>query len=350
MQLCIDLDVALLSVRNKLDKECRAYYFWRELSKGSSGYISRKAAISSYMERTGSSYGTANRRVNALLELGWAVRAKKGNIHINGLYRVKTLLHTHFSAKMGFIWRRRTALVDLFAGENTLDNFKGGLTAALTADKLSRNLTKAKAGISFNGNRVSKAEIGTALAQLPHIECYAHTLKCRDWNLSAGTVNRRKKVSEALKLELYDWQRVDGLCFRSREEAIQGAIALGYIDREYRKVFFKDGSYGLRGADKIRTRVELKRRAKPNNGVCKNLLVSISGQEVLLASTRTFKAKDYWFFEGGHQYVDSSSNGCSFEENSGELSKSMDSHGFSLGSSSMESYRYGSSFFENHQS
>lgn len=298
MQLFIDLDIALFSVRHKLDKELRAYYFFRELSRNSSGYIGRKEAIAAYMEKAGASYGTANRRVNALCELGWAIKAKSGNVHINGLYRVKTLLNVLHGPKMGFVWRRRTALLDLFApgGKNTLDSFKGSLAAALTADKLNRDLHREKVRIS-KGQRMSKADIGKALASVPHLGCYAHRLKCEDWNLSAGTVNRRKKVSEKLKLELYDWQRVEGLHFASRDEAIQGAIALGYVDRHFRKVFYKNGSFGLRDADKIRTRVELFRRGKPNHLKALDLMVKVSGVSLEMSSARILKDKEYSYAE-----------------------------------------------------
>ena len=296
MQLFVDLDIALFSVRHKLDKELRAYYFFRELAKADSGYISRKGAICAYMEKAGASYGTANRRINSLIELGWAIKAKSGNVHINGLYRVKTLLNEKHGQgpNMGFVWRRRTALLELFApgGKNTLDNFKGSLAAALTADKLNRDLHRAKVRIT-QGQKMSKADIGKALASIPHLGCYAHRLKCEDWNLSAGTVNRRKKVSESLKLELYDWQRVEGLHFASRDEAIQGAIALGYVDRDFRKVFYKDGSFGLRGADKIRTRIELFRRGKPNHLKALDLKVKVSGADSEISSKRELKEKDY---------------------------------------------------------
>lgn len=374
MQLFIDLDIALFSVRHKLDKELRAYYFFRELSRNSSGYIGRKEAIAAYMEKAGASYGTANRRVNALCELGWAIKAKSGNVHINGLYRVKTLLNVLHGPKMGFVWRRRTALLDLFApgGKNTLDSFKGSLAAALTADKLNRDLHREKVRIS-KGQRTSKADIGKALASVPHLGCYAHRLKCEDWNLSAGTVNRRKKVSEKLKLELYDWQRVEGLHFASRDEAIQGAIALGYVDRHFRKVFYKNGSFGLRDADKIRTRVELFRRGKPNHLKAQGDVLTVSGQRVVIKQERSFSIKEYGFsmsrafyeelenpvfkdpfaddFEQGGVFM----NGVNSSLSSYSISNNIDSKTYPKTPSNnpsqspkiLPNYLYGSSFFEN---
>lgn len=291
MRLRIDLDIALFSVQHKLDKECRAYYFFRELAKGTSGYINRRKAISAYMENADVSYGTANRRINSLLELGWMFRAGKGNVHVTGLYRVKTLLANLQKEGNQFVWRRRTAEIDLFpvGGKNSLDSFKGSLTAALTSDKLNRNRHKAKAGL--RSSRKSKADIGTALAKNPYLNCYSHSLKCADWSLSAGTVNRRKKASELLNLESYHTKMVEGFSFTSKAEAIEAAIALEYTGKYFKRVFYRMGFYGLRDADEIWTNVELFRRGKPNHLKAKELTIHVSGNAAILKNIKDLTKK-----------------------------------------------------------
>ena len=284
MYLTIDADIALFAVRRKLEKEIRVYYLLREYAKDSSGYINRKEAVKRLSEETLQSRPTTQRHIKCLVDMGFISVAGKGNIHINGILRVKELLSLNVE---GFQIRRRTLgykgvqFKGAASRQYKLASFKAALTSGLTHDKLQRNRKKFIKDLPAQ-ERKSKAVIGTALANDLTVGAYAFSIKSADWAMGLGTVNNRKKVAESEKFEWYRWQELLGKTFRSEREAIECGKAhiesfnKGYLKRRGKYFLVCTGERIYQGSNYI----ELKHRNSKAKG--EPLNVTISGKAVTL--------------------------------------------------------------------
>lgn len=246
MSYTIDADIALFAVRHKLEKELRAYLCLRDFAKDKSGYLNRAQGAALLSETFKYSRSTPQRHIKTLIEMGWVSKAGKGNVHINGLLRVKAILQTHVE---GFQIRKRiirTSKLRILGGNEQrsymLRTFKANLCSGLTWDKIKRNESKVIRDL-LPQERKNKAVIGTALAKAPQVRSYSFSLKSLDWHMSPATVNIRKVTAEDERLEWYRWNELGGMTFRSEREAVQfGNAHLPGFHRGYLK---KRGNYYL---------------------------------------------------------------------------------------------------------
>lgn len=243
MKFKIDADIALFAVRHKLEKELRAYLYLRELAKDRSGYINRIQAAKDLSTAYHQGYSTSQRHIKTLMDMGWVCKAGKGNLHINGILRVKALLSEHVE---GFVERKRVMIVDdspkaLIVPDRSmvLNVWKAALTAGLTQDKLKRNEKKVIKALTPQ-ERKNKAVIGTALAKDPQAKSYAFSLKSEDWSMGIGTVQLRKIYSEHAKFEWYRWKELGGMEFKTEREAVlYGSANIPNFNRGFIKKRFK---------------------------------------------------------------------------------------------------------------
>ena len=241
MTFKVDADIALFAVRHKLEKEYRAYLFLRELAKDRSGYICRIQGAKLLSEKYKQGYSTSQRHIKALMDMGWITKVRRGNIHINGILRIKAILSAHIE---GFRERKRVLYVEdskkekHYNGRLLLHVFKAALTSGLTHDKLKRN--ERKIINSLDRKERNKAVIGTALANDPQSKAYAFSLKSEDWAMGLGTVQIRKQIAETERFEWYRWNELGGKMFSSEREAIQfGNAHLSNFNRGYLKKRYK---------------------------------------------------------------------------------------------------------------
>lgn len=241
MTFKVDADIALFAVRHKLEKEYRAYLFLRELAKDRSGYICRIQGAKLLSEKYKQGYSTSQRHIKALMDMGWITKVRRGNIHVNGILRIKAILSAHIE---GFRERKRVLYVGdskkekHYNGRLLLHVFKAALTSGLTQDKLKRNEKKIIKSLPLKER--NKAVIGTALANDPQSKAYAFSLKSEDWAMGLGTVQIRKQVAETERFEWYRWNELGGKMFSSEREAVQfGNAHLPNFNRGYLKKRYK---------------------------------------------------------------------------------------------------------------
>lgn len=259
MRFKVDADIALFAVRHKLEKEYRAYLFLRELAKGRSGYICRIQGAKALAEKYKQGYSTSQRHIKALIEMGWITKVRHGNIHINGILRIKSILNAHIE---GFQERKRVLYVDdskrewAYNGRILLHVFKAALTSGLTHDKLRRNEKKIIKSLSIQERR-NKAVIGTALEKDPQCRAYAFSLKSKDWAMGIATVQIRKQVAETERFEWYRWNELQGMMFTSEREAVQFGNAhlpnfnRGYLKKRYKSYLVCTGENIYAGSNRI---------------------------------------------------------------------------------------------------
>jgi len=279
MFLMLDLDISLFCTRYKLEREMLAYYLLREAGKGVSGYVNKKAAVSMLIEKTGCSYATAMRRLSSLKEMGFVLGAGKGNIHINGLYRVKTMLSDKFGDSMSFVRRRRCFEADLGKGTIDLNALKAQTFSALTADKLARNKQKFQKDNKRSNARLGKAAIGMALAKDRYLESYAISLQQVDFNIAAGTASKRSKLAQKLGYQKNEKRAVPGMSFATRNEAIWAGLDMQLPNfGRLRLIRTPEGAWSLRDADRIVPAIQLLRRSKDGRAMDKGAELTVSGQ------------------------------------------------------------------------
>lgn len=285
MTFRVDADVALFAVRHKVEKEYRAYLFLREQAKDRSGYICRNQAAKDLSVFSKQGYSTAQRHIKSLIEMGWITKSGKGNIHINGILRVKALLYDNVE---GFYERKRVFYVDceakeFYAPSYLIAAFKSALTAGLTQDKLRRNEKKFFKNLTPQERR-NKAVIGTALAKDPQARAYAFSIKSQDWAMSIGTVNTRKKISESERYEFYSWNALGNMEFKSEREAVHFGNAhipnfnRGYLKRKYNTYVVCTGENIRRGSKGI----EIGFRNQSTASGASTPHVKLAGKEVIL--------------------------------------------------------------------
>jgi hypothetical protein len=280
----VDADIALFAVRHKLEKEFRTYLYLRELAKGKSGYICRISGAKAVAEKYKQGYSTSQRHIKALIEMGWITKVRHGNIHINGILRIKAILSAHIE---GFHERKRVFYIEdskkekYYNGRLLLHVFKSALTSGLTHDKLRRNEKKILKSLSVK-ERKNKAVIGTALEKDPQRRAYAFSLKATDWAMGLGTVQIRKQVAETERFEWYRWNELGGKMFTSEREAIQFGNAhisnfnRGYLKRRYKSYLVCTGEDIFAGSN----RIELGFRNQSTNLADDLLTLTLSGKVV----------------------------------------------------------------------
>ena len=259
MRFKVDADIALFAIRHKLEKEYRAYLFLRELAKGRSGYICRIQGAKALAEKYKQGYSTSQRHIKALIEMGWITKVRHGNIHINGILRIKSILNAHIE---GFQERKRVLYVEdskrewAYNGRILLHVFKAALTSGLTHDKLRRNEKKIIKSLSIQERR-NKAVIGTALEKDPQCRAYAFSLKSKDWAMGIATVQIRKQIAETERFEWYRWNELQGMMFTSEREAVQFGNAhlpnfnRGYLKKRYKSYLVCTGENIHAGSNRI---------------------------------------------------------------------------------------------------
>jgi hypothetical protein len=239
MLYTIDADIALFAVRHKLEKELRAYLCLRDFAKNRSGYLNRKQGATLLSETFKYSRSTPHRHIKTLIEMGWITKAGKGNLHINGILRVKAVLQRHVES---FQIRKRvyrlSPVKQKYQAENRiylLNAFKANLCSGLTQDKIKRNETRVIKGLHPQ-ERKNKAVLGTALAKAPHVRSYSFSLKSLDWKMSPATALKRKQYAEEERLEWYRWEELGGMTFKSERNAVHfGNAHLPNFNRGYLK-------------------------------------------------------------------------------------------------------------------
>lgn len=286
MRFRLDADIALFAVRHKLEKELRAYLYLREVAKDRSGYINRNIAVSMLAKEYDQGASTCQRHIKALMDMGWICKAGSGNLHINGILRVKALLSLNVE---GFVERKRVMYVEdkpraIYGSTRTeyLRIWKAALCSGLTQDKLRRNEKKIIKRLS-SAERKNKAVIGTALAKDPQARAYAFSLKSEDWNMGIGTVQMRKVYSEQARFEWYRWKELGGMEFRTEREAVLfGNANLPNFNRGFIKKRFK--TYLICIGEKIndgRNKIELGFRNQKTDGTDLTQLVISGNRRVL---------------------------------------------------------------------
>jgi DNA-binding MarR family transcriptional regulator len=290
MSYTVDADIALFAVKHKLEKELRAYLCLRDFAKDRSGYFNRKQGATLLSEAFKYSRSTPHRHIKTLLEMGWVSKAGKGNLHINGILRVKALLQKHVE---GFQIRKRvyklSPIRQKFQAENRnylLNAFKANLCSGLTQDKIKRNEIRVIKGLHPQ-ERKNKAVLGTALAKAPHVRSYSFSLKSQDWKMSPATALKRKQYAEEERLEWYRWEALGGMTFKSERNAVHfGNAHLHSFNRGYLK---KRGPVYLvcigESVNKGSNAVGLKYRRQKFTGD-KLLSLKISGVEQVLKAEK----------------------------------------------------------------
>lgn len=288
MQYIADADISLFAVRYKLEKEYRAYLFLRDLAKDRSGYVNRKNAASELSAKCYQGYSTSQRHIKTLVEMGWVTPVRKGNIHVNGIYRVKALLQKHIE---GFQIRKRvftTAKPKFLAGsrKGLINAFKANLCSGLTWDKVRRNETRYVKNLPPQ-ERKNKAVLGTALAKAPHLRQYAYSLKSEDWHMSPATVFARKSYAETDRLEWYRWISLGDKVFRSEREAVQFGNAhlrdfnRGYLKKRGNAYLVCTGETVHKGSNSVH--LGFRRSLSPKRDM---LNIKIAGQQIVLKAEK----------------------------------------------------------------